>query len=191
MKRLVTVILLSLLLLIVLYLYSPSCKVFKETLPHCYPKTIEEKPIYIPVCHKSEIDLHQSRLTSPKERRPAGSSANASLGCTSFSAHKERRDSTNACDTFVSRVLDCTVKTPLYVGIRNTPVEDVRQVKLQHTLSQGYKRQQAGVEDEQKYQPSAHGEAVWHGAVLQGNTRQRACFQMAKTSKNQEKFSLD
>lgn len=111
MKRLVTVFLLILLLFIVLYLYSPSCEVFKETLPHCYPKTIEEKPIHLHsrLPHKSEIDVHWSRLTSPKERRPAGSSANASLGCTSFSAHKQR-DSTNACDTFVSRDLDWTVK---------------------------------------------------------------------------------
>lgn len=73
---------------------------------------IEEKPTHLHsrLPHKSEIDLHQRRLTSPKERRPAGSSANASQGCTSFSAHKQRRDTTNACDTFVSRVLDCTVK---------------------------------------------------------------------------------
>lgn len=57
--------------------------------------------------------------------------------------------------------------------MRNALVEDVWQVKLQQTFSQGHKRQQAGVEEEQEQQPSAHGEAVRHGAVLQANTGHR------------------
>lgn len=56
--------------------------------------------------------------------------------------------------------------------VRNAPVEDVRQVKLQQALSQGHKGQQASVEEKEEQQPSAHGEAVRHGAVLQGDTGQ-------------------
>lgn len=56
---------------------------------------------------------------------------------------------------------------------RNTLIKDVWQVELQQTFSQGHKRQQASVEEEQKQQPSAHGEAVWHGAVLKAHTGHR------------------
>lgn len=57
------------------------------------------------------------------------------------------------------------------------------EVKLQQTLSQGCKRQEAGVEEEQKYQPSAHGEAVRHGAVLQGKNRTETVFSPVRTCK--------
>lgn len=70
-------------------------------------------------------------------------------------------------------VENCVTEHHCHVRMRNTPVEDVWQVKLQQTFSQGHKRQQAGVEEEQKQQPSAHGEAVRHGAVLQENTGHR------------------
>lgn len=96
---------------------------------------------------------------------------------------KKRHHKRHIRDTFVSLVLNYTVKkTPLCV--RNAPVKDVGQVKLQQTLSQGCKRQEAGVEEEQKYQPSAHGEAVRHGAVLQGQKQDRECVSTCKNMQN-------
>lgn len=73
----------------------------------------------------------------------------------------------------LTRLLETVREHRCHVRIRKAPVEDVWQVKLQQTFSQGHKRQQARVEEEQKQQPSAHGEAVGHGAVLQASTEHR------------------
>lgn len=64
------------------------------------------------------------------------------------------------------------------------------QVKLQQTLSQGCKGQEAGVEEEQKYQPPAHGEAVRHGAVLQEKTQDRECVFTCKNMQNSHWIEL-
>lgn len=117
------------------------------------------------LCYTDQSDLP---LTSSRERRLACSSANARLGCRSFRAQKQRkrrhRRPSHACTGCVWAVWFWRRLCP--VRISNAPVEDVWQVKLQQTFSQGHKRQQAGVEEEQKQQPAAHGEAVGHAAVL-------------------------
>lgn len=132
--------------------------------------------------HKSEHDL---QLTSLTERRPACSSASASLGCMSFRAQKQRKGQSHICTTCFW--LDCwklSWNTAAIVRIRNTPIKDVWQVKLQQTFSQGHKRQQAGVEEEQKQQTSAHGEAVRHRTVLEAHTGHKIelCAQKLKST---------
>lgn len=125
--------------------------------------------------HKSESDL---QLTSLTERRPAYSSASASLGCMSFRAQKQRKGQSHICTAFfLTRLLKTlSWNTAATVRIRNTPIKDVWQVKLQQTFSQGHKRQQASVEEEQKQQPSAHGEAVRHRTVLEAHTGHKIEF---------------